>query len=608
MKRRIYSFEELDSTEEVVDAINRLENNLANEVEALQEEVERLNDKLTKKKTKKKGFVMNKTLIGICAVSIILGLMVTFASGAYTKSDISYDIVSNPDTLTQFLLDVVGTTPTYTFTPGSAPGSNVITEGMVYYDDTANKLYVSTNGTTWTALETGSGNSLSAAYTQGSKILAPTLAVEIEVADGSNNGALLIDSDDTTDAIDVVAITNAGDDAAAVSIQIDGTAGYDIQGTGDVWNVTYAGVATLVGLVTSTGDVTLTGSNYNIIHDASADQLEFTDGAKISFGDDDDMTIAYDGSGNDLDILGSGLEIAIGADDEGIDVIWHTEATGDAITFDESAADVDIVDVDIDLDDDAKLRFGSTDDITFAYDASGDDLNITGAGLEVCFGVTDDGMDVVMWGATASQRAWWDTSADTFYFGDDAEGVDVYMNADTTGDYAMWDESDEQLELVGATLTIDDGSLALGDGDAILLGDTLGTGDFTISDATDVLTIDNVVDGTGTVSLGTSGAGIDVTFHGDAGSATMLWDEDQNTNGALVFNNADVEMGDGDFIQLGDGADHHDHDYRNFGRRQRSGDCRYRQRRVKGDVRRYRRNSRSGYHHKLRNRRRGHSL
>ena len=98
-------------------------------------------------------------------------------------------------------------------------------------------------------------------------------------------------------------------------------------------------------------------------------------------------------------------------------------------------------------------------------------------------------------------------------------------------------------------------NIALGDGDSLLFGDTLGTGDFSITDTSDVLVINNVVDGTGTVGFGAAGTGIDVDFHGDAGSGLMTWDENANTNGALVFNNADVEMGDADFIQFGDGAD-----------------------------------------------------
>lgn len=104
-------------------------------------------------------------------------------------------------------------------------------------------------------------------------------------------------------------------------------------------------------------------------------------------------------------------------------------------------------------------------------------------------------------------------------------------------------------------LVLDSYPISLGDGDPILFGDALGTGYFSIAEASNVLVINNISDGAGTVSFGVSGAGIDVLFYGDAGSGLMTWDENQNTNGALVFDNADIELGDDDFIQFGDEPD-----------------------------------------------------
>ena len=193
------------------------------------------------------------------------------------------------------------------------------------------------------------------------------------------------------------------------------------------------------------------------------------------------------------------------------DALFDATAAGKDVSWDDSEETLGFLD-------DAVLGFGNTaaaPDVEVSHD--GTSLNITGAGGDIRFGA-------------------------------DGAAPDVTFFTETASSFIMIDEDLD-------CLVLDAADIAIGDGDEILFGDALGTGDFTISDATDVLTIDNVVDGTGTVSLGTSGAGIDVTFHGDAGSATMLWDENANTNGALVFNAADIEMGDSDFIQFGDGGD-----------------------------------------------------
>jgi hypothetical protein len=56
-----------------------------------------------------------------------------------------------------------------------------------------------------------------------------------------------------------------------------------------------AGTANIVN-ATATGDVTLTGANYNVVWDASADALEFGDSAKAMFGADDDLQVYHDGT------------------------------------------------------------------------------------------------------------------------------------------------------------------------------------------------------------------------------------------------------------------------------------------------------------------------
>jgi hypothetical protein len=98
-------------------------------------------------------------------------------------------------------------------------------------------------------------------------------------------------------------------------------------------------------------------------------------------------------------------------------------------------------------------------------------------------------------------------------------------------------------------------NISIGDGDQILFGDALGTGDFSISDESDVLLVTQVADGTGSVAFSADGEGMDVKFFTDTASSYILIDEDGQTNGSMVFEATDLHMMDGDFIIFGDGSD-----------------------------------------------------
>jgi hypothetical protein len=79
--------------------------------------------------------------------------------------------------------------------------------------------------------------------------------------------------------------------------------------------------------------------------------------------------------------------------------------------------------------------------------------------------------------------------------GSDGAGVDVTFHSDTAGDYAKWDSSEEKLILEG-------------------------TNGATVLDITD----GNVVIGDGTLTVGSDGAGEDVTFHSDTAGDAFVWD------------------------------------------------------------------------------------
>lgn len=108
-------------------------------------------------------------------------------------------------------------------------------------------------------------------------------------------------------------------------------------------------------------------------------------------------------------------------------------------------------------------------------------------------------------------------------FGSDGSGVDVTLHSATAGDYALWDASEEKLVLEG-------------------------TNGATVLDVTD----GNVVIGDGTLTVGSDGAGEDVTFYSDTAGDSMVWDSSAEsltitgTNGqdALVVADGDVSITD----------------------------------------------------------------
>ena len=513
MKARIYAFDEVDRPEEVAVALTELRQETVNEVNALREELRGCarNKPMSKKNAK-----------GILRAMVVMILLLAGVSQAqYVQSDISYDIVTNPQQLYQYLRDTIGAVDVFRLMPTSEPTTGLL-EGQIYYDTTAGALFVYDSTSDWVELADASGVSLDGAYNAGYAIDVDGTAVTLTVSVGDNNACLIIDQDDTTNDPDALVIDNESDASTSVSIQIDSVAGYDIQGTGDVWKVSYTGVATLIGLVTSTGDVTFTGANYNIIHDASANQLEFQDSAELSFGTDDDISIVYDNTNGDLDITGSGLEVAFGVTDEGMDVVMHGETASTYCLWDESADELLLVLADLKISQGSQIEFIDVSDSATDWTID----NATDETLLIYPTETTDDQSINLGNAT--------NTTDLRIFGATASTV-VF---DASADEVLFDAYD----------------ISLGDGDYLLFGDTLGTGDFSISDQADVLVIDTVVNGTGEIAIGN-----------DANDVPMKWYTD-TTGDWVYFNDDEVEfedcvliMMDATQLQFGDSADFYIH-------------------------------------------------
>ena len=85
--------------------------------------------------------------------------------------------------------------------------------------------------------------------------------------------------------------------------------------------------------VDASGDLTLTGANYNIVFDKSADALEFPDNAKATFGDSADGTIQHTGSNLQIFETTGGIQITNFANDLDVDIRTDDGSGGTALYF-----------------------------------------------------------------------------------------------------------------------------------------------------------------------------------------------------------------------------------------------------------------------------------
>jgi len=296
----------------------------------------------------------------------------------------------------------------------------------------------------------------------------------------------------------------------------------------------------------------LSGSTYG-----QTDDIDFTYGNWIIDAD----------TSNRLDMIpdnDSGI-LAIGDGSTQADVYIYA-TSGDYIFFDEGNALLDFIDINIDLDDDSYLRFGTSNDITMKYDGSGNDLDILGSGLEIAFGEDNEGIDVIMYGETSGAYTIWDESANQLVgvggaqislndsvellfgtgssnagdfsvtgngtgpklvidvvsagsgeieIGNDADDVPMKWFGETTGDFVYF---------TGDDLQIEDMSLCLADSTQLQFGDPLGTGDIKIYASGTALVIDGVVADTGSVTIGVDDHGLDFQLFPATASDYLLWD------------------------------------------------------------------------------------
>lgn len=234
-----------------------------------------------------------------------------------------------------------------------------------------------------------------------------------------------------------------------------------------------------------------------------------SDSDDLSFGTDTDWALDSDTAGR-LDMIpaADGGVLGIGDGTYQSDVYMYA-ASDQYWLFDEGNAEAKLVNVDIQLDDNADLVMGSDDDFSIDCDTAKTIDFTPSAG-------TDDYV---------------------VNLGLDTYGVDFKMFAATTGDYALWDASDERLEFVGTITNFDDDSdLQFGtDADFVIDSDTTKVLDILAGAATDDYA----------VNFGLDQSGVDIKAFGATTGEYFLWDASADTlftnSGNVSFTGTDAE-------------------------------------------------------------------
>ena len=226
--------------------------------------------------------------------------------------------------------------------------------------------------------------------------------------------------------------------------------------------------------------------------------LGLQDSDVVNFGDANDVTMTWNGSAFVVASAGAASPYTFGAtshvfnvtqhgtytfgvNDTGYDIKAFTATAGSYLIVDESIDSLVAVDVDVKLDDDAILYFGTGTNVTTAdgdftanfTDGAPGYLTITAVTAEDVFQIGDGTIatDVLIQNTTtAGADIFWDDSGELWKFGVDDTGIDVGFYGDTAGDFILFDESGDELIVEDITVNImDDTILSFGDGDDVTI-------------------------------------------------------------------------------------------------------------------------------------------
>ena len=545
------TFREVDSTEEICKVFNRVIDN-QNQIEgkllqliSIQNKNDTYNKAVGKfnKSIGMKGFTMLKIIL---AIAIMAVLVLVGTVNGYVTTDINDDIASNHVLLAQYLRDVFAnqTSNSFRFVPtDTAPPCN---EGMVYYRDSSDQLQLCTGSGSFIPIDTAGGNTLDGAYDSGGAGNGRTITAD------TGAFALTNTDDDTAFLMTINAAPGSGAALGGIEITMGGNStengiefensgsGDDVQGTGDTWAVTAAGVSTFLGTEIGTSDLTFSEQGEKILNDVdneiefvgsedfsiglgsgTSNEIDFTSDTsatvidfttldtlvglnQLTFDETDGaalITIAADGSGDDLTISQTGSNDA--------SVILSSAGTsGDAIKMVTTAGGIDIdisgaangEDFAVNTDSSIQLTASQAVSDAIKLNASAGGFDIDGTAIACAITQTstgiDDNLTVEVLGATASSLIL--SSAGT---GTDA----VDINASAGG-----------IDMDAVTgITMDISGAAAGEDFAI------------VTDSSIVLTSSE--DATDAIDINASAGGIDIDATGESGQDIAI----TNTGGSV---------------------------------------------------------------------------
>lgn len=334
--------------------------------------------------------------------------------------------------------------------PGTAP--DPCNEGDMYYDAAGDVIKFRNGSSAWITLASSSSGTMDEAYDAGSGITVDTGSIVFTGTDALNAEVLSIIHAETG-AYPAFSISNAGTDPT-IEITTSGS-GADITGTSATWSFSKTGQLTLSGSVTlSTADVLFDASAAaeDVQYDESAQMMHYLDGAILGFGGAAsgaaDIVLEFAGGTNTLDITGDGKTIIIGATGAGLDVkIWGQ--TGNYIIFDEDNDSMTVIDYDIWIDDTSDFFIGGTKNVGFLLASDGSKAMSLLAGAnsdDFVFNIGQDqqGVDLGLYGTTASAKLLFDSDADALIF----NAIDIHIGDE---DEIMWGDSTDMVLSYDAT-------------------------------------------------------------------------------------------------------------------------------------------------------------
>ena len=249
--------------------------------------------------------------------------------------------------------------------------------------------------------------------------------------------------------------------------------------------------------------------------------------SKWSSGD----LIFYDGLQNILIIKDGTDGVEFGANSSGADVKFFGDTASAYMEWDASANDLlfeggaslELDGGSITLGDTDAVNFGDDDDISIAWDTNSFDIEATAANVNayIEFGTA----------AIPLRAKFFGTSGGT--------------------DTMVWSSTGSELLFSSASIELDGGNITLGDNDYIKFGDD---DDVTVrwdTDSFNIVAIEAAVNAD--VEFGTAAIPLGVKFFGTSGGTdTMVW---SSSGSELIFDSADISMGDDDEIRFGDDDD-----------------------------------------------------